>query len=483
MPVDSLRQAAAEGSEPIVTGSFRPINPDGLPLFRQDCDGYATFYAPGCLCVVGLSGAEQFQSTIAPAGERRGDPNAGWGAKLWREARSAVAQAERLVHEPFKPECLTLYLHNECNLNCLYCYADPAPGPAARLEPEVIVAAAQVVAANCRARDIPFTVAFHGGGEPSLHRRQVESALGLIAAAASQHGVDVFRYVATNGVLSEEKAAWLARSFDLVGLSCDGPAGIHDLQRPFRDGRPTLHLLERTAHILEDAGTPFQVRATITAASLHQQAEIAGYLCQEIRPQTIRFEPVYLGGRQGEADDLNPQHATEFVDQFLQARAVARQYGIPLTISGSRPDSVHGPYCNVFRQVINLVPGGVATACFKAVDADQVRRRGACTGSLDPTTGRFEIEHDHIQTLRHRLAVLPPACNDCFNRYHCVRGCPDLCPLEDDLDMLAAGAGLPGFRCLYQKSLAAALLAERARHLWAEILAGEAEEPHGTRLF
>ena len=43
-------------------------------------------------------------------------------------------------------------------------------------------------------------------------------------------------------------------------------------------------------------------------------------------------------------------------------------------LSGTRPDEVHGPYCNVFRQTINLVPGDVAVACFKEVEGANAGR-------------------------------------------------------------------------------------------------------------
>ena len=55
-------------------------------------------------------------------------------------------EAQRLREEPFSPECLTLYMNNECNLDCVYCHTDPSREPAARLEMEVIGAAAEVVA-------------------------------------------------------------------------------------------------------------------------------------------------------------------------------------------------------------------------------------------------------------------------------------------------------------------------------------------------
>lgn len=436
---------------------FRPVRGAGQPVFRRDCAEYATFYAPGYLCAVGLPDADWFEATIAPPGQGE---EAGWGTELYRRAEIAVAEARRWQEEPFTPECLTLYVNNECNLNCVYCYADPSPEPAARLELETVAAAAEVVAENCRQKGRPFYAVFHGGGEPVLHREWVERALSLLDAVASAHGVELFRYVAANGVMPEQKAVWLARHFDLIGLSCDGPADIQNSQRPRWGGGATSPVVERTGHILRQEGCRFHVRTTITAATLERQAEIADYICRQFSPEEIHFEPVYVGGRTGAG--LDADQAGEFVAHFLEARRVAQEHTILLTSSGSRLDSIHGPYCHVFRDTLNLVPGGVATACFEATDAARVEEKGAKIGALNRETGRFEVDQARVQELRQRLGVIPAECTDCFNRYHCARECPDRCPLNGDGD--AAG---PGFRCRVQKALAYAILRETAERLWS----------------
>jgi uncharacterized protein len=481
MPAASLR---------CETGAvFRPVQTVSLPIFRLDSASYTAFYAPGCLCVVGSANAERFESTLAP-------PRAGtvpahavdWRAELWRRAESALAQARRWQEGSFRPECLTLYMNNECTLSCVYCHTDPSPQPGPRLDLETVTAAAEAVADNCRRTGRPFSVVFHGGGEPTLQRDHVEQVLARAESVAARYGLQTFCYVATNGVMSEEKAAWLARRFDLIGLSCDGPADVHDQQRVHWDGRPSLHIVERTAHILHEEGCRFHVRTTITRSSLGRQAEIADYICHQFSPEEIHFEPVYSGGRTGPATALEARHAEAFVTDFLEARAVARGCGIPLLSSGSRPATLHGPYCHVFRAVVNLVPGSdpagssrsVATACFKLTRAAEIRQKGAAVGSLDRQTGRFRLDHGRIRALCRQLAVAPPVCDGCFNVYHCARECPDICPLEAAGAAAPAETWEPGFRCRVQKAVSLALLSEAAGRLWSQVQDGKANEPHGT---
>lgn len=472
--------------------AFGQVRAGGRPIFRWDGPEYATFYAPGYVCVVGRPDADSFETTIQ--GEESGVPNSfglssdrgqgvAWGPQLWHQADLALAEARRWQEEPFRPECLTLYMNNECNLGCVYCHTDPLPGPAPRLEPEAIAAAAEVVAEHCRQKGRPLYGVFHGGGEPTLHQERVERALALLDRAASAHDVELFRYVATNGMMSEKKATWLANRFDLVGLSCDGPAEIQNRQRAGWDGRATAHIVERTGHILREEGCRFHVRTTITRATLSRQAEIADYVCQQFAPEEIHFEPVYLGGRTSAETGLGTHQAGEFVAHFLEARQVARAHGTLLATSGSRPDALHGPYCHVFRDTLNLVPGGVATACFKVTTAAQVEEKGAAIGALNRETGRFEIDQPRVRELCQRLDALPGGCADCFNRYHCVRTCPDHCPLEGDAHA-NGGAPEPGFRCQMQKTLAYAIIREIAERLCsARARASEARGTvHGTAI-
>jgi uncharacterized protein len=257
--------------------------------------------------------------------------------------------------------------------------------------------------------------------------------------------------------MSAEKAAWLAARFDLIGLSCDGPAAIQSMQRPLRGGASSTPYVERTAQIVRDSGRMLHVRVTVTPASLTRQAEIAEYLCQQIKPQEIHIEPVYRVGRAKDGDEMN--EAGAFVSAFLEGRAVARRYGIPWLTSGSRPAEIHGPYCQVYRDVLNLVPGDVATACLKLTGADQARQSALLIGAVDGAGG-FTLDQARIETLRRALRVDPPQCATCFNRYHCARGCPESCPLDESTPF-------SDFRCRVQRMLADTYLRESAEALRA----------------
>jgi sulfatase maturation enzyme AslB (radical SAM superfamily) len=456
--------------------ALRPVRSLRIPVYRGDYGEYSLFYAPGYLCVVHPADAGWLQQIIISTA-LSGVPTAGdiladsrgyaIGQALFAMAVRALQEAASRHTAPFMPECLTLYPQSDCNLRCVYCQNERGFLAGAALDEELITAGAMLVAENCHRLGRTFYAVFHGGGEPLLDRRRVAGTVAVINRVAIEQGVPCFRYVATNGVLSTEDAVWLARHFDLVGLSCDGPPDIQDRQRPRRDGGTTAGAVERTARVLRQEGTHFHVRTTITSATVRRQAEIVEYLCRALAPEEIRFEPAYRGGRIADAAGLAAEQAEEFVAHFLYARRVASAQGIPLSQSGSRPAELHGPYCNVFRQVLNLTPAGWASACFDVVDAT-VLRRPVMIGAFSRVTGRYEIDHGAIDRLRQRLVITSDHCAGCFNDQHCVRECPDRCPLDAAANVRGSDTdGEPGFRCLVHKALAFAHLKSAADALWA----------------
>lgn len=442
---------------------FQRLPGSPLPMFRSracgPADGEIRYYAPGYLALVPPERSAFFETQLlSPATT---DAHA-------RELRRHAAEAETkwAVRQtaPFQPVCLTVYASNDCNSACEYCFSAPSrSGAAPRILTETVRAAADLVAAHCLNRSLPLTVVLHGGGEPTLDRRLADGILDIAEAAASSRGLGLFRYVATNGLLSAPKAAWLARRLDLIGLSCDGPPDIQDRQRPRTGGKASSPAVESTARIVREAGKPLDVRVTITPASLARQSEIAEYVCSRLRPNEIHVEPVYTlaGAAVDEASGrFAAGQAEEYVARFLEARAVARQYGVEWRSSLVRPEEVHGPYCEVFRDVLHIVPGASATACFGTVDAADARRLGMEMGGHSSGSASFTIDAARVRDLRETLSARSPGCDGCFNRYHCARGCPDSCPAE-------SFGPVATFRCRVEQLLAGAYIREAALGLLA----------------
>lgn len=440
-----------------------------LNIFRRREANRVLYYAPGYVACVSKAGQATFEDAIAHA---NGHPPEHPAVLLVQHASRAQAKWAEMFGKPYQPACLTIYPTNQCNLDCAYCYSVPHNTLTAQgVGIDTIRDAAHIVAANCRALNLPFTLVIHGGGEPTVDQPGLESILSTVEETARLYRLKVFKYIATNGVMPRSRARWISQSFDLIGLSCDGPEEIQAAQRPMRNGKSSSLIVERTADVLHQACAAFNVRVTVTRQTIERQAEIVDYICERLRPGEIHIESIYQGGRASADCTAGAPLAETFFEHFRSARARGRQKGIRVLFTGARPGEIHGPYCQVLRGVLNLVPGDVATACFKSCDADQAARLRSIVGS----TGEegFRIDYRKVLELRRELEPMPQHCQECFNQFHCARACPDGCALEP-----GNSAPWNEFRCQLQMLLAANIIEQAA----SELCPNSPDQPAGQRL-
>ena len=437
--------------------AWKPVfNRLDLPVFYNRQEDRTLYYTPGWVAVVPASSAAAFHAALLSPGENV----ISQAVELRRLAQEAADRWHARKAQRYQPVCLTLYLNNNCNLDCIYCFSKPSRNDQDKLSLETIEAAAEMVAQNCRQQGLPFTVAFHGGGEPTLESELIDQAIAKLEKIATKHGLSLYRYLATNGVLSPAKARHIAQQFDLIGLSCDGPPEIQDAQRPTVGGAAyaSARYVEQTAQAVHAFGKPLHVRVTVTPQSMHRQPQIAAYICETLHPAEIHVEPVYTQEDGHAAHNFSAQQAPEFVDWFMQARDVAAQYGVGWQASGTRPWDMHYTYCHLDRNVLNLTPQGIATACFKESDAQALRQKGLAVGQLYP--GGFGLDYLAVTKLQNTIAENMDDCQGCFNRYHCARSCPDHCIIEQP-------TRTGDFRCQTQWLLANALIGRTADRLAA----------------
>ena len=420
---------------PSETG-FHQLDDISLPIFSRESENLTLFYAPGYLAAARQPEADEIKGILA--GELPfGNPT------LHHLIRAAVSAREIWwrTHDPehYQPVCLTIYSSLVCNLNCIYCFAERKRDPVAFLSKDLIMAAAGDVLANCREKKLPFTAVFHGGGEPSLDPRLPEILADLKALCTAEK-VRFSSYIATNGVMDPDKARWIAENIEDIGLSTDGPPDIQDSQRPLRNGGISSPVVERTAKIFRQVQGKLTVRVTVLPKNFERIPEIAGYCLNTLEADEIRIEPVYYQGTETTAAD-------EFCSGFLRAKQEF-QAKCRISYSGSRIHEIHGRYCHIFRQVTQLVPPAGCSACFALSSQAEAEDK-----KLDPLTDDDIFE---------RLSREDPACEHCFNRFHCSRGCPDVCPGTGEIQDSGS------FRCRVNRKLAESELMDTARRLLFE---------------
>lgn len=124
-------------------------------------------------------------------------------------------------------DSLCLYVAQDCNLSCAYCYNDGgrAAGPGRMMAPEVAEAAFRRFFTEPGRQ---YAASFYGG-EPLLNFRTVRAAVEMGRRLEAERGVKIAFSLTTNGtVLTDEMLDFLGAHFASITVSLDGPKGIND---------------------------------------------------------------------------------------------------------------------------------------------------------------------------------------------------------------------------------------------------------------
>jgi uncharacterized protein len=181
-----------------------------------------------------------------------------------------------------------------CNLNCSYCDLTVASRRTRAVMDSTLIERL-FVDLFCSGRLAPrVTVVWHSGEpltlSPAYYDAAITLILGLRDASPSRHTAIHFD-IQTNGVLIDE--AWcefFKRHRDIldVGISCDGPAEMHDAHRVHWNKRPTHAKTLRGMDLLAQHGIKFKVIAVVTSRTLadpdafyyfffHRRDELTGF--------------------------------------------------------------------------------------------------------------------------------------------------------------------------------------------------------------
>lgn len=145
------------------------------------------------------------------------------------------------------PEVVTLELDfcitRKCNLNCTYCYANQkSESEAEELSQKVAKDAIDFFYEKYP--NVKWKVDFIGQGEPLL---RLDLVLYIVEYIESELGkMDCTYFLISNGtLLSHEVYDELVKHDISVGVSIDGSEQIHNMNRPFRNGKGSYSIIKK----------------------------------------------------------------------------------------------------------------------------------------------------------------------------------------------------------------------------------------------
>jgi sulfatase maturation enzyme AslB (radical SAM superfamily) len=345
--------------------------------------------------------AERFQ-TFVDEGEFPGEPS------------SPVIPPE---DETFAPTHVTIACTNQCAQKCVYCYGTPAHRNQSRLDPDFCRAAMRFVGKRAAGHQQTTHVIFHGVGEPTLVWPLFSECVGIVRQVEREFGLRFRLSLCTGGQVSEAKAQWIAREFDEVQVSLDGPSEIQNLQRPRRDGRDALAEPLALCQTVLGLGKRLRIRTTVTSLSVNRLVEIVEFVAREVGPARLDFGYMFtLPWINGCGVQSPPWE--NFVTQFGRALDRGIELGVRVrhpdvslqTFGHQRPNLVAGHFC--------LAPPSIVTAFYDVpVEGDANPRLGAY-GWYDPDSRSIHLDHEKRKQLEGR--ELFAKCFDCPCSVSCL---------------------------------------------------------------
>lgn len=166
-----------------------------------------------------------------------------------------------------------------CNMQCAYCfYQDVAANREIAFEGMLSLERMEkVISSGMEYAEGICSFAFQGG-EPTLAGLDFYRSVVEIQKRYARPGVQIHNAIQTNGYcIDEEWAAFLAENHFLVGLSLDGPADLHNLNRRDHQGKGTFNRVLHAAKLFDRYHVDYNILCVVTGKNARSIGQIYSF--------------------------------------------------------------------------------------------------------------------------------------------------------------------------------------------------------------
>lgn len=326
--------------------------------------------------------------------------------------------------ESFCPDSAVLFTTFDCNLRCIYCYAN-AGVQKVNMSQQVAGATIDFIIRNAKAKGREkCSLEFHGGGEPTWNWPIFQFALDYFQEKARESKLTPEAHLVTNGMLSKVQIDWIAQRVRKVQVSLDGTEEIHNFQRPTAGKGKSFEVVYSTVKSLLAKGTEVVIHSVVTEYSAARIHEIIRFFADNFPGTTVQLEPACQCGRGLTTGQQFPS-AELFVKGFIAAEEMTKPSGAEVLYSGASPRlaEIHDNFCGVSTPNFVVTPTGLVTACHEVAELEHPLAGYFVYGRLDRSSGHFVFDYRKIKNLRGHATEIDPVCGECFARFSCAGDC------------------------------------------------------------
>lgn len=322
-----------------------------------------------------------------------------------------------------------ILLNNNCNLRCIYCYADAGTRPTKEeISEKVALSAVEQVAYNAKEIGMPEFHVIMAGGEPTLSFGKIFLITRHAQKLSRKLGLNLTIGVVSNGTFNSKIRDFLSENMTFVNISLDGPKEIHDAQRPTIAGKGSFDTVYRNARWFNDHSTiNLGIRATIPLEQTENLVEIVSYIHKEFPHAVIGLDGVQECGRCHTTNTFSPNWLL-FAKEFVKVIQLAIKEGIAISNGFTRffgnSDDIN--FCGADGRNFTITPGGYAGSCARIFSLIDDFADLFLFGHYDSKTESFIFDMSRYQNLKMQISRKNPKCFGCFAKYNCKGDCPHL---------------------------------------------------------
>jgi len=328
---------------------------------------------------------------------------------------------------------ITLYLTDNCNLKCIYCF-DDCDGCMVRQKINKEMASQFAISSIKRILkdynqfiqnlEKPKLKIHFFGGEPTLKFDVIKKVVEFL----EKQKIDTIYEISTNLITSEERLNYLISKKFLFAVSCDGIPKINNKQRPFKIKSKIMpsEIIEQRIKQLVKAKARIRPKVVVTNESIKEMPSAVKYLAK-LGLSHIRLEPLLIDGRV-EKNNLKPVNIEQFIKYFLKASEVAKElskkYKRHIYVSNWAIRNLFQPrdyFCEIVRgNRIAIMPDGIIAKCVRNLHAYE-----SSPFIVGKINNKLILKKQKYKQLQEISVDKMPFCENCFAKYICSGCCPN----------------------------------------------------------
>ena len=320
---------------------------------------------------------------------------------------------------------ITINVTSECNFGCTYCNIHEVHKKPQTINFEFAKKGIDYILNSGK----PIWVSFKGEGEPTLRFDMIKKIIDYVKGKSNE----IKFHIITNGIFDEQKTNWLSENMDFIEISCDGPPEIQDRQRPLKNGKPSSSFIEKTIESLENCNEKVRIKSTVTEFSVNKLNLIVEYF-EKFNMKNLYIRPVYFWEDPSVIrsflikQNLNPKFTMSpepyaFVKNFLEARELAKSYGMNLITDDYPIKSPKKVYCEAYGKNLILLSSGYITSCPGVISPKGFLKSKLIFGRFDERKKDIIINKNKLKCLRKSTIETNKKCSKCEIKWNCGGEC------------------------------------------------------------